>query len=1209
MRLLFLSVLMVCLLHGPLPAVAQVTIEVVPVDTGGADFGGGLLGERDVFSFDLMLTIDGSDDWASNGVEILPQNGAALVYFDGTDANGNPAPFAGPGVSIPERFSTFLSLPRGQESNGRFNGDYTGTLAGSSTPPGPTPVRTALEYDAVWFDAAASPTGPRAVLRLTLDVAAAGAPFDGLGDVFFQPSGANGTDPAQSAVGPVGTQLVGFFSSSTGIQSQGANLTPYNGAFFAMTDSGPAVLYVDDNAPLGGDGASWATAYRTLTPAMDAVSGAGEIRIAQGRYTPPDASTPFSYVGDQLLTVRGGYAGVGAPDPNAQDAGLYPTVLSGDLFGDDANFPGGPDNAETLFTCDPSQQLELEGLILRDAVASAVINQGVMTLTDCHLVENTTPLVGAAVMNDGDLTLRHCRLMENLAGGDGGAICSTNLLRVETCLFQNNISALAGGGAISSSGQLRVNDCAFSKNLAPLAEGGAVRSDFGLMAIERSRFLQNTADTGGAVSVSGASTSIVANSLFSGNFAFDQGGGVYAIGGSYETANCVFTQNSAGSVGSALAIWSDLALANSIVWGNEPDPLFIGGFGDTDVQYSILEGSGGVGAGMIDADPLWVDPLGPDQVASSGDEDWRLQPDSPAIDRGSLNALTPDRLDLDGDGDLMESTPHDLFGERRRRDDPNTLDAGQGPAPVVDLGPIEFVPDITIRYVDDDAAAGGDGLAWTTAYRHLQDALGDVAATEIRVATGVYTPDASEANSVTPGDRDARFELRSGLAVFGGYAGAAQPGARDPSLYPTTLSGDLGAPGVPNDNSYHVVAAIAADASATLDGFIIRDGRADGPSPEDRGAGLFVSPGSWMGLSVGDLNADGHLDIFGSNLGDWATTLLTPLDPTYGDFVVYLQGDMASRWYLGGPGGTMADVGVGSLEATPFGWGTSMSDYDNDGDTDIFMHGGLYFGPVGQGSPASIMLNDGSAVFGRDAVAFAGSTDHEERTGQGVAMGDLDGNGFDDIVSVSNFDVPAANQTTYNHAWGSPFDGGRYAQIFLPTGDLSGDAVFSGNFPDPGTLSVELSSGNDNNWVKVRTLGTVGITTGGAVNRDGIGAVVQFTPKSKPPALQPILGGASYASQDDLEAHLRPGIEEEGRRRGAVAGGRAQPPLQRARRLDAAVSRDPLRLRRPMAELPGLQGLRQGRPERARRRRGSERRASAASSSRARCAPSTTRTS
>ncbi len=276
--------------------------------------------------------------------------------------------------------------------------------------------------------------------------------------------------------------------------------------------------------------------------------------------------------------------------------------------------------------------------------------------------------------------------------------------------------------------------------------------------------------------------------------------------------------------------------------------------------------------------------------------------------------------------------------------------------------------------------------------------------------------------------------------------------------------------------------------------------------------------GAWMGLSFGDINADGHLDLFGSNLGDYATTLLTPLDPVYGDFVNYELGDMSSRWYLGSSSGVFVDPGLGAIVATPFGWGTSMEDYDNDGDTDIIYHGGLLPGPTVQGAPGVILQNDGSGQFTRDIAALAGSTDHERRTVQGIAMGDLNDDGFSDIVSVSNFDVPiSASLSTYNHNWGSPFDGGQYFQFFVPTPTpLLTD--FSGVQFDNGSLSVEVNSAdNGNRSATIQLLGTVGLTSGGSVNRDGIGGVVRFRTSRGQRAMKPVLGGSSYASQDSLE--------------------------------------------------------------------------------------------
>lgn len=68
-----------------------------------------------------------------------------------------------------------------------------------------------------------------------------------------------------------------------------------------------------------------------------------------------------------------------------------------------------------------------------------------------------------------------------------------------------------------------------------------------------------------------------------------------------------------------------------------------------------------------------------------------------------------------------------------------------------------------------------------------------------------------------------------------------------------------------------------------------------------------------------------------------------------------------------------------------------------------------------------------------------------------------------------------------------------------------------------GTLSIEINNAeNSNNWVKVRTLGTIGITSQGRVNRDGLGAIIRFTPDGGQTAMIPVQGGSSYASQNSL---------------------------------------------------------------------------------------------
>lgn len=157
-----------------------------------------------------------------------------------------------------------------------------------------------------------------------------------------------------------------------------------------------------------------------------------------------------------------------------------------------------------------------------------------------------------------------------------------------------------------------------------------------------------------------------------------------------------------------------------------------------------------------------------------------------------------------------------------------------------------------ILYVDGGAAGTGDGSSWPNAYPHLQNALAAAhSGDEIRVAAGLYKPD--QGAGITPGDRAAAFELKSGVVIKGGYAGlgglqtgpaSGGPDARDIVQFQTILSGSIGSR-VAADNSYHVVrCGSAIRETGVLDGFTITDGYADGADPDDCGAGLYNDEGS-----------------------------------------------------------------------------------------------------------------------------------------------------------------------------------------------------------------------------------------------------------------------------------------------------------------------------------------------------------------------------
>ncbi len=165
-----------------------------------------------------------------------------------------------------------------------------------------------------------------------------------------------------------------------------------------------------------------------------------------------------------------------------------------------------------------------------------------------------------------------------------------------------------------------------------------------------------------------------------------------------------------------------------------------------------------------------------------------------------------------------------------------------------------------IRYVDDDAPPGGNGQSWAAAYRDLQSALTEAAASatidEVRVAGGTYYPSV-QASPGTP--RTETFQLLSGLAVYGGYLGCpggtcgVNPDERDILIHETILSGDLNGDDVPGeypagpsyaDNCYHVVTSSFTDDTAVLDGATITGGNANGSSPWNEGGGVYNDLGA-----------------------------------------------------------------------------------------------------------------------------------------------------------------------------------------------------------------------------------------------------------------------------------------------------------------------------------------------------------------------------
>ena len=260
-------------------------------------------------------------------------------------------------------------------------------------------------------------------------------------------------------------------------------------------DEPGSVLFVDDNALAGGDGATWDTAYRFLQDALARASegGVSEIHVAQGTYKPDQDEANPKGTGDREATFQivnnialmGGYAGVGADDPDARDIELYETILSGDLLGNDGeDFENYEENSsQVLSAVDTGEQTVLDGFTITsgsDEVGSGGKDEG-----------------GGLLVEGGQLHVLNSVFKENLAEFGGAVHSSSAELTFVECKFIGNLGTYAGGGIRAAGGTLDILDCVFDGNVGQSRGGGLVTTAF--TNIIRSSFTSNSASHGGGI--------------------------------------------------------------------------------------------------------------------------------------------------------------------------------------------------------------------------------------------------------------------------------------------------------------------------------------------------------------------------------------------------------------------------------------------------------------------------------------------------------------------------------------------------------------------------------------------------------------------------------------------------------------------------------------------------------------------------------------
>jgi hypothetical protein len=544
--------------------------------------------------------------------------------------------------------------------------------------------------------------------------------------------------------------------------------------------------------------------------------------------------------------------------------------------------------------------LTATGCTFSENLHGMINNNGLITVTDCDLSGNS---VTGLLASSSSVEVRATRCkFDNNGGTIGGFGMSGGAVTAASCSFTGNQNAGISGAASAA-----LTDCVLSNNRqgagvsvnGPLVARNCTMSGNGTSGVSADRpVLVNCEISNNQSGVSTGSQGLVmANCTVAGNTFTGIFGGVTA-----SITNCTVTGNNAG-----ISAGSQYTLANSLVVGNTAaniggqvidggNNLTTGTLAQAGLQVdgngkALLQNNGGptrtvallptspaIGAGGV---PM-VSELQVVNVNGGTGATFTLTfkgaPTGPIAYNASPSTVQAALAGLAtiGTGNVTvlgsNSVYHVAFGGTlANADQPALVAAGSGGATATVTTPLEggtlatdqrgqarlsgaavdigaYEAAAPTLFVDAAVSGGnGSGDSWTNAMPALSTAtataLTNPTVTQIWVAKGTYKPTSSTT------DRDATFQLRNNLAIYGGFtSGQTLLTQRDPNPASngTTLSGDIDnndATTGNGGNSYHVVTGSDTQSTAVLDGFTISGGNANSTAD---GGGMFISQGSPM---------------------------------------------------------------------------------------------------------------------------------------------------------------------------------------------------------------------------------------------------------------------------------------------------------------------------------------------------------------------------
>jgi len=430
-----------------------------------------------------------------------------------------------------------------------------------------------------------------------------------------------------------------------------------------------SVVFVDHQATGGNIGINWSNAFTDLQAGINSAKnincglGTIEVWVADGIYTPGNTVSHTFTLTDRVA-IYGGFAAT-ETIRSQRDFVNNLTILSGDIGGDDTYQLG---NGIVISAVHQVGNNSYNVVTANGVATTAVLDGFTITAGQAdHPTETNFPQRsgGGLYAKLGSPTLTNIDFYGNSTVGlSGGAHFVDSQATLTNVIFSGNRGDLAAGGlGCTQASLITLNNATFSDNEAGGGAGGLMpaagcKLSGNRVTVSNNRVTNPSAVWGGGIMVFQYGTLTLTNAIVADNHSTTGGGGIFVQDSLVTLVNVTLADNGTNaSSGGGIYLTGSSAVTttNSIVWGNtavgQPNTaannLSYVGLSTHIVSHSLLEGSGGSGSwngfmgtdggNNLDANPNFV----------SAANNWRLQPNSVAINAGN-SAANSQPTDLAG---------------------------------------------------------------------------------------------------------------------------------------------------------------------------------------------------------------------------------------------------------------------------------------------------------------------------------------------------------------------------------------------------------------------------------------------------------------------------------------------------------------------------------------------------------------------------------